>query len=131
MHELHAWLKKACISGSYAEPGQLTPPLSVPDVSAPIGPSALLTTGGRNAGPRRNRFDASRPAALSSGVKSIRSLSITPLREKAGGLVGNGCVGDVFSPGTSVCGTGRSSIGKIGSAAPRLERKKKACLSIH
>ena len=28
------------------------------------------------------------------------------LREYAGGLVGNGCVGLVFSPGTSLCGTG-------------------------
>ena len=54
---------------------------SVPEVSAPIGPSALLTTGGRNTGPRRKRFAASRPAAFNSGVKSIRSLSITPLRE--------------------------------------------------
>jgi len=52
-------------------------------------------------------------------VKSIRSLSSTPLREYAGGLVGKGCVGDVFSPGTSVCGTGRSSIGHTGCPVTR------------
>src|SRR3954471_21226180 len=108
MHELHACVKKACISGSYADPGQLTPPLSVPDVSAAIGPSALLTTGGRNTGPRRYRFAAFAACSFSSGVKAIRSLSTTPLREYAGGLLGNGCVGAVFSPGTSVCGTGFS-----------------------
>src|SRR5262245_11542376 len=106
MHALQAWLKNACISGSYAEPGQLTPPLSVPAVSAASGPSGLLTTGGRNTGPRRYRFATSSPCALISGVKSIRSASTTPLREYAGGLDGNGCVGLVFSPGTSVCGTG-------------------------
>src|SRR5438034_2454062 len=100
MHELHACVKKACISGSYAEPGQLTPPLSVPEVSAASGPSALLTTGGRNTGPSRYRFAASSACALISGVKSTRSLSRTPLREYAGGLVGIGCVGDVFAPGT-------------------------------
>ena len=36
------------------------------------------------------------------------------------GLVGNGCVGDSFSPGTFDCGTGRISIGQIGSPVWRL-----------
>jgi len=35
-------------------------------------------------------------------------------RAKAGGLVGNGCVGDDTSPGTSLLGTGRSSMGHSG-----------------
>src|SRR6266851_9080919 len=114
MQASHAWVKKACISGSYADPGQFTPPLSVPAVSAASGPSALLTSGGRNTGPRRYRFATSSACALISGVKSTRSDSSTPLREYAGGLVGIGGVGLVFSPGTSVCGTGFSSIGQIG-----------------
>src|SRR3954469_7462778 len=114
MQALHACEKNVCISGSYADPGQLTPPPSVPDVSVPTGPSGLLTVGGGNPGTRRNTLAASRPAAFNYGVKSIKSLSTTPLREYAGGLVGNGCVGEVFSPGTSVCGTGRSSIGHTG-----------------
>ena len=53
MHALHACEKNVCSSGSYAEPGQLTPPLSVPDVNAASGPSSLLTSGGRNTGPSR------------------------------------------------------------------------------
>ena len=44
----------------------------------------------------------------------MRSASVTPWRSNAGGLVGNGCVGEVFSPGTFDCGTGRSSIGHTG-----------------
>src|SRR5579872_7480033 len=119
MQALHACVKNACISGSYAEPGQLTPPLNVPEVSAAIGPSALLTTAGVNTGPRRYRFAASSPCAFSSGVKSIRSLSTTPLREYAGGFDGNGCVGDVFSPGTSDCGTGFSVMGHTGCPVTR------------
>ena len=35
-----------------------------------------------------------------------------PYLSKAAGLVGNGWVGDVFSPGTVDCDTGRSSIGQ-------------------
>ncbi len=38
---------------------------------------------------------------LISSVKSTRSSSWTVWRSKGGGLIGNGCVGDVFSPGTS------------------------------
>src|SRR5436309_14333788 len=36
-----------------------------------------------------------------------------------GGLTGNGCVGDACSPGTSLFGTGRSSISKIGLPVTR------------
>ena len=58
--------------------------------------------------------------ARSSGVKSIRSSGILrKLRAYAGGLVGKGCVGEVFSPGTSDCGTGRSSIGHTGCPVTR------------
>jgi len=38
----------------------------------------------------------------SSGVKSIRSSSLMPWRSNAGGFVGNGWVGDSFSPATVV-----------------------------
>ena len=57
--------------------------------------------------------------ALNSGVKSIRSSSVTPCRSNGGGLVGKGCVGEVYSPGTVDCGTGRSSIGQTGSPVSR------------
>ena len=36
------------------------------------------------------------------------------VREYAGGLLGNGCVGEVFSVGMLVCGTAFSGIGQIG-----------------
>ncbi len=38
---------------------------------------------------------------------------------KAGGRVGKGCVGQLFSPGMPLTGTGRSSIGQIGSPVAR------------
>ncbi len=34
-------------------------------------------------------------------------------------MVGNGCVGQLFSPGIPLIGTGRSSIGQIGSPVTR------------
>src|ERR1700687_4236714 len=67
--------------------------------------------------------------ARSSGVKSIRSSgTLNSLRAYAGGLVGNGCVGDVFSPGTSDCGTGRSSIGHPGMPVTRSQTYRKDSL---
>ena len=40
---------------------------------------------------------------------------------QAGGLVGNGCVGEYHSPGTSPLGTGRSSMGQMGVPVSRLK----------
>ena len=42
-------------------------------------------------------------------------------RPKGGTTVGNGCVGQDCSPGMSVCGTGRSSIGQMGAPVTRLK----------
>ena len=66
-------------------------------------------------------------AARSSGVKSIRSSTVTPCRSNGGGLVGNGCVGDVCSPGVFDCGTGRSSIGHTGCPVTRSKTNANAC----
>src|SRR5579863_2365821 len=64
-----------------------------------------------------------------SGVKSIRSSGTRMLlRQYATGLVGYGCVGEVFSPGTVDCGTGRSSIGQIGLPVMRSKTYRKHCL---
>ena len=57
----------------------------------------------------------------------MRSSTVTPWRSNGFGLVGNGCVGDVRSPGTSVCGTGRSSIGQTGAPVARSKTKVNAC----
>ena len=50
-------------------------------------------------------------SARSSGVKSISMSSEMPCHSNGAGLVGNGWVAEVTSPGTVDCGTGRSSIG--------------------
>src|SRR5262249_11321060 len=116
-----------CVSGSYPAPGQLVPPLAVPNVSAA---SSWLspTIGGRNIGPVLYRATLSFACARNSGVKSIKSSgTLTYCLAYAGGLVGNGCVGDVFSPGTSDCGTGRSSIGQTGSPVTRSKTYVKPC----
>src|ERR1039458_2877332 len=106
-------------SGSNEAPGQLVPPPSVPMVRAASGPPTLLTTGGRNIGPILYSFTRSSALAWSSGVKSIRLSTVIAWRAYAGGLVGNGCVGEYHSPGTSPCGTGRSSIGQTGFPVTR------------
>ena len=46
----------------------------------------------------------------------------------AAGLDGNGCVGDVFSPGTSDCGTGVPTIGQTGWPVTRSKHVELACL---
>src|SRR6267142_6007917 len=115
-------------SGSAPAPGQFVPPAVVAMVSAASGPSTLLTTPGRNIEPSLYRDTMRRASALRSGVKLIRSSTPTDCRAYAGGLVGNGCVGDVFSPGTSDCGTGRSSIGHTGWPVTRSKTYSQACL---
>ena len=55
----------------------------------------------------------------SSGVKSMRSSTPMPCWSNGGGFVGNGWVAAVTSPGTSDCGTGRSSMGHTGSPVAR------------
>src|SRR5258706_13058600 len=102
------------VSGPLAPAGQLAPPVMVGSISVASGPSHLLTTGGVYSGPILDRDTSFTASALISGVKSIRSSIETPWRSKAGGLVGNGCVAALFSPGASDCGTGRSSIGQTG-----------------
>src|SRR5437660_5368327 len=85
------------------------------NVKVPLVPLAGSTTdGGVNIGPIRYPLIASSAICLSCGVQSMRSLSVNPCLSTAAGLVGNGWVGDVFSPGASDCGTGRSTIGHTG-----------------
>ena len=116
------------VCGSTAPPGQLGPPLFDGITSVPSGPSAWLTMAGVYNGPSLYLDTSLTASALSSGVKSIRSSIDTPCRSNAGGFVGNGCVGLVFSKGTSDCGTGRSSIGQSGCPVTRSKRKTHDCL---
>ena len=52
------------------------------------------------------------------------------LRASGGGFSGNGCVGEVFSPGTVLCGTGRSSMPNIGSPVTRSKMNSRPILLI-
>ena len=61
-------------------------------------------------------------------MKSIRSSTVMPCRSNGAGRVGKGWVGDVRSPGTSDCGTGRSSMGQTGSPVTRSKTYANACL---
>src|SRR5437867_11493355 len=107
------------VSGSYEPPCQLAPPVVDGSISIARGPSHLLTTGGVKIGPSLYSEVNFTASARSAGVKSIRSSIETPWRSKAGGLVGNGCVAEYHSPGTSPLGTARSSIGQIGRPVAR------------
>ena len=65
--------------------------------------------------PKTNFFEISNASSRSSGVKSMRSSSVTPICSNGGGLVGIGCVGWALSPGIVDGGTATSSIGQTGS----------------
>src|SRR5215831_8905899 len=115
------------VSGSSAPPSQSTPP-EPGNVKVPFVPFAASTTdGGVYIGPSRYPLTASRAICLSWGVKSMRSLSLIPCLSTAAGLLGNGCVAAVFSPGASDCGTGRSSIGQTGWPLVRSNTKANDC----
>ena len=96
------------VSRSTAAPDQLPPPLAPGCMIVPC------SDGGVNSGPILNGLIAWMAMARISGVKSARSSMVTPWRSNAAGLVGIGCVGEGFSPGTSDGGTARSSIGHTG-----------------
>src|SRR5882724_462348 len=108
-----------CVSGSYDAPGQFVPPLAVPRVSVANGPSILLSTGGVNTGPILYLVISFFASSRIAGVKSIKSSIEIPLRLYAGGLVGNGCVGEYHSPGTVPTSTARSSKSQIGLPVTR------------
>src|SRR5262245_32771410 len=94
--------------------------MPLPMYAVPIEPLESPRLGGLNIAPKWYRSVSFIACARSSGVKSIRSSgTLMNCRAYAGGLVGNGCVGDDFSPGTVDCGTGRSSIGQTGLPVTR------------
>ena len=71
------------------------------------------------------RFQSSR----SSGVRKngVMSADVISCLANGGTTVGNGCVGHASSPGKSLGGTGRSSIGQSGSPVTRLNTNRKPC----
>src|SRR5262245_13765465 len=96
------------VAGSTAAPDQLAPPVVPGRVIVPC------TDGGVNNGPVLKPSIALTAIARISGVKSTRSSTVAPCCSNGSGLLGTGCVGDAFSPGTSDGGTARSTIGHTG-----------------
>ena len=78
-------------------------------------------------GPITNESATSRARARSPG-ESIRSSSERPCLANGAGLVGNGWVAEVCSPGTVDWGTGRSSIGHTGWPVTRSKTYRKPVL---
>ena len=66
----------------------------------------------------------SRHFPRSQGVSPQASSGRSPWGASGGGQLGKGWVGDVYSPGTVVWGTGRSTTGKIGSPVSRCRMKR-------
>src|SRR5436190_23845599 len=119
---------KTPVSASTAPPGQLAPPTWEGNISVAALPFVSGTIGGVYSGPNLYCEAIWMASARSAGVKSIRSSRLVPWRSNGAGLVGNGWVGEVLSPGTSDCGTGRSTIGQTGSPVTRSNTKVSACL---
>src|SRR5580692_6829238 len=77
--------------------------------------------GGVNNPSLRELLSSSRIAAFSASVAyGLISFSVKDWRANGGGFVGNGCVGELHSPGTSDWGTTLSSMGHKGSPVIRL-----------
>ena len=118
-HKVTEATYKMPVSASTAPPCQFAPPVMCGSINIALAPSAPARIGGVKRGPSWYSDAILRASAFSSAVKSRRSSVVTPCRSKGTGLVGNGCVGDVRSPGTVDWGTGRSSIGHTGSPVTR------------
>src|ERR1700677_3054483 len=100
-------------TGSYADPLQFIPPTFPGMVSVPF------RLGGVKIPSSRNPLRYCRQYSRSSSVTPHASLATIDWGTSAGGAEGNGCVGEVTSPGTSLCGTGFSSTGNSGTPVSR------------
>ena len=94
-------------------PPQLVPPALPGNISEP------RRLGGVYIPSQRSDFIVSRHLRRSKPSSPNASSGSSVVAVSGGGAAGNGCVGDVISPGTSVCGTGRSSIGNNDSPVRR------------
>ena len=116
-------------SGSMAAPPQVAAPPSGGRIRVPCHPPATGREIGVKSGPNLNGLTASIAIWRISGVKSTRSSIVTPWYSNGAGFVGNGWVGETYSPGMLVSvGTGRSSIGQTGSPVTRSNVYTNPCL---
>src|SRR6185503_5887251 len=108
--------KRRPFIGSTAELPQFAPPLCPGSM---IVPPRL---GGVYNPSLRDERKISRTLAWSSSeMYGLMSASVNRWRANGGGAVGNGCVGELCSPGVSDWGTGRSSIGQSGVPVMRFK----------
>ena len=98
-------------SGSKAALPQFTPPTLPGNASVP------LRLGGVKMPSDREALTFSWHHWTSAGVGPQASFAAKPVGTSE--IVGNGCVGELCSPGTSVWGTARSSTGKSGAPVRR------------
>src|SRR5262245_28261401 len=101
--------------GSEATPPQLPPP-TAPGKMTAVLPLSFIVHGVYGPSLKALFFsqsDLQKPAC--SGVMLKSSDLVMLLRANCSDEIVNGCVGAVFSPSMALFGTGRSSMGKIGS----------------
>ena len=81
--------------------------------------------------PLRAFFSRSVQDARSASVRNsgVRSSTVICCRANGAGLVGNGCVGQVCSPGTALFSIARSSMGHSGVPVSRSNTNRKPCLA--
>src|SRR6185436_19760426 len=115
------------VSTSKPAPGQLVPPAVLPMLIEPSSFDSGPVGGTYGDCSQRKNLRFASACLRSSGVKSMRSLSRMKMRAYGTGLVTKGCVGDVCSCFNVVWGTGRSSIGQIGTPVTRSKQYSQPC----
>src|SRR5882724_9293133 len=110
---LLVFVNSRLLCGSNAYPLHVIPPKYPGTISEPF------KLGGVKMPSLRNFLMVSRQFSRSCGVGPHASSADICCAANGGGATGNGCVGDVTSPGTSLCGTGRSSTGNTGFPVSR------------
>jgi hypothetical protein len=120
--ELVAFTNSQPVAGSTAAPPHPAPPMTPGMATVPC------SDGGVYSGPRRYGAISCSAACRSAGVNASTSVAVNPCVEKGAGRVGKGCVAAARSPGTSLAGTGRSSMGHNGRPVVRSKAKRNPCL---
>ena len=98
------------------------PPHSAPPSKPGITTVACSVLNGLYGPSLTKWLNCSLAQAFISGVRVVSIFSVSPWRAKGAGAVGNGWLGDAFSPGIALGGTATSSIGNSDSPLSRSNR---------
>ncbi len=106
----------------------------LPQLAPPTAPGTAIVSCSVESGANRPLlafFSRSIQDARSASVRNsgVRSSTVICCRANGAGFVGNGCVGQVCSPGTVLFSIGRSSIGHSGLPVSRSKTNRKPCLA--